>query len=89
MVFELVFVQLLQVVFAQDHVLDKLSELLVELDYVGPSVDEVLDLWPFEEVVLGFLGTSAERADQFAKDLRSFESWSLWLFNSQNVRVHV
>jgi uncharacterized coiled-coil protein SlyX len=47
MVFKLVFVQLLQVVAAQDHVLDKLSELLVELDHVGSSMDKVLDLRPF------------------------------------------
>jgi hypothetical protein len=70
-------------------VLDKLSELLVEFYHVGSFVDEVLDLLPFQEGDFGFLGTSAERADQFAKHLRSFESGSLRLFNSQNVRVHV
>jgi hypothetical protein len=70
-------------------VLDELSDLLVEFDNVGSSVDEVLDMLPFKEVGLGFLGTSTERADQFAKDLRSFECLRLWLFNSQNVRVHV
>lgn len=69
--------------------LDQLGDLLVQFDHVWFFVDEVLDLLPFEEVSFCFLGTSAERADQFAKDLRCFESTRLWLFNSQNVRVHV
>jgi hypothetical protein len=47
MVFKLVFVQLLQVVGTQDHVLYKLSEFLVELDHVGSSVDKILNLRPF------------------------------------------
>ena len=63
MVFKLVFMELLQVVGAQDHMLDKLSDFLVEFDHVWSSVDKVLDLRPFEELRFSFLGTSAERAN--------------------------
>lgn len=47
MVFELPIFKLLQVILASDHVIDKLSNLLMKLHHVWFSMDEVLDFAPF------------------------------------------
>lgn len=68
MVLQLLSFQLFEVVLAQNHVLDELSDLLVEFDHVRLLVDEILDLLPVLEHVVrvGFLGPSSEAAHQLA-----------------------
>jgi hypothetical protein len=46
--------------------LNKLGYLLVELNHVRLSVNEVLDLLPVEEQTLNLLGASTERTDELA-----------------------
>jgi hypothetical protein len=73
MILELVVLQLLQIVLTQNHVLDQLSDFLVQLDHIWFPVDEVLDGLPVQEVGLHLLSTSTEGADQFAQELGGFE----------------
>jgi len=73
MIFELIFMELLQIVIAQNHVLDKLCDFLVEFYHVRSTMDKVLDRLPVEERRLCFLGSSSERANQFAENLGGLE----------------
>ena len=49
MVFKLLGLELFEVVLTQDHMLDELSDFLVEFYHVWFLVDEVLDLLPLLE----------------------------------------
>ena len=67
-ILQLLSLQLLQVILAQNHVLNQLSDLLVKFDHIWLLMDEVLDLLPVLEhvVSVGFLGASSEAAHQLA-----------------------
>ena len=52
--------ELFQIVIAQNHVLDKLCDFLVEFYHVRSTMDKVLDRLPVEERRLCFLGSSSE-----------------------------
>lgn len=69
MVLKLIRLDLDDVVAAQDHVLDQLGNLLVELDHVWLLVDEFLDLTPLRELGVRDLPLSAtsESADEAAE----------------------
>lgn len=62
MILQLVGPQLIQVVFAQDHVLNQLSNLLIELDNVWLAMDEILNSNPFLEhaIVVCLLRTTSK-----------------------------
>ena len=64
MVLKLVGLDLLDVVLAQNHMLNELSDLLIELNHVGFFVHEILDhgpLWKLRVHVL-LLGATLESA---------------------------
>ena len=69
MVFQLIRLDLDYVVAAQDHVLDQLGDLLVELDHIWLLVDKFLDLTPLRELGVSHLplGTASECADEAAE----------------------
>lgn len=91
MVLELVMLDLIQILFAQYHVLDQLRDLLVELDDVRLSVHEVLHRRPLLElgVLAAFLRTASEGADESAEDLGRDESRVLRLLYSQDIGIDV
>ena len=70
MIFQLAVFELFQVIWAADHMLDQLCDLLIELNHVWFAMDEVLDLLPGGEEVVAFdvaLGLAASEAiDDFA-----------------------
>lgn len=92
MVAQLIGPNLLQVVLAQYHVLDQLSDFLIEFDHVRPLMNKVLYILPFlefgvEAVVL--LGSATERVNQSTKQLRRHKGLHLRLLDPQYVRVRV
>lgn len=91
MILQLTLLKLLKIVTAQDHMLNQLSDLLIEFDYVWLSVDEVLNGLPVleEEVVVGLLRTTSEAINQFTKHLRCRECLNLWLLDPEDVRVKI
>ena len=90
-IFQLIRLDLDNVVAAQDHVLDQLGDLLVELDHIWLLVDKFLDLTPFRELGVGHLplGAASECADEAAEQLSGQESLALRLLDLEDVRVHV
>lgn len=69
MIFQLVRFQLLKVILTQNHVLDKLSNFLVELNNIRFLMNKILNLLPILEhqIVVHFLRTTSERIDEFAE----------------------
>ena len=59
-IFQLVLLQLIQVVLTQNHVLNQLGYFLVQFYNVWLSMDEVLNRLPVQELTFDFLGTTTE-----------------------------
>ena len=91
MVFQLVGFELLEVILRQNHVLNKLSDFLVELYNVWLSMNKILDWLPLlkHTFIIGFQRTSSKWVHKFAKHLWCSECLSLRLFNSKNVLVKI
>ena len=72
-VLELEVSELVEVLIAENHVLNELSDLLVELDDIRLAVDELLNLFPIfkQWVVVGSLGATSETINGLAEDLTS------------------
>ena len=92
MVLELLRLQLLNIVLANDHVLNEHRQLLVELHNIRSPVNEVLNRGPLLE--LRVLDVSlqlpaAERRDETAEQLGGDKSLGLRLLNPQDVAVDV
>ena len=57
MILQLVGLKLSQVVLTQNHMLNKLSDFLIELDHIWLLVNEILNLLPLleKQIVVAFL----------------------------------
>lgn len=91
MVFELSRSYLFQIVSAQNHMLNKLYDFLIELYDVWLFMNEFLNRFPVkeQEVIIQFLWTTSEWIYQLANHLWGNKCLSLGLFNSQNVRIQI
>lgn len=75
MIFQLMTLQLEQIVLTQDHVLDQLGDLLVKLNHIRLSMNKLLNLLPIVKhgVVVGLLSSTSEAVDYLAKELTGQE----------------
>ena len=91
-ILELLRLQLLDIVFANDHVLNEYSQLLVELHYIRTPVNEVLNRRPLLELRVLDVSlqlAAAERCDETAEQLGGDKSLGLRLLNPEDVAVDV
>jgi hypothetical protein len=75
MIFQLMTLQLEQIVLTQDHVLDQLGDLLVKLNHIRLSMNKLLNLLPIVKhgIVVGLLSSTSEAVDYLAKELTGQE----------------
>ena len=90
-ILQLAMPQLVEIICAQNHVLNQLSDFLMEFYHIWLSVHEVLDCSPILEecVVVGLLGASSEWVHHFAEHLCRCESRALWLLDPEYVPIDV
>ena len=85
MIFERSCSKLLEIILANDHVLDEGGQLLMELYDIWLLVHEVLQLYPvFVELIVGFLEATSECVHKLNKHNSCFHRLRLRLFDSQN-----
>ena len=75
-ILQLTLLELVQIVLAQDHVLNQLSDFLVEFDHVWFSVHKVLDRTPIMEqsIIVRLLRATTERVHHLAEHLSGRKS---------------
>lgn len=92
MIFKLIWLNLIKIIFAQDHMLYELSNFLIELNNIWLLMNIFLDSFPNLELWIYsymLVLSSSKRVNCFAKDLPCNMSLCLGLFYSQNVRVYI